>query len=141
MSGMENARPLSRVPRKPFALTPATIRSKVANGSALMQGIDARSAPARRFKDLQASMASDLGNDLTEAQLQLVRTACGLIVMRESLDTQVLNGMTINTGQYCTISNSLKRCLQALGLKRVARDVTSLGEVLLNGHRNDEATP
>ena len=120
---------------------PSTVRSAIANGSRLLEAIDARSAPARRFRDLQASMASDLGNDLTEAQLQLVRTACGLIVMRESLDTQVLNGETINTTQYTNIANSLKRVLMALGLKRVPRDVTSLGEVLRNGHRSDEATP
>jgi hypothetical protein len=142
MSTMESPAKLTRVARKPFAVSPATIRSKVANGSRLLEGLDARSAPARRYKDLQASMASDLGNDLTEAQLQLVRTAAGLVVMREALDAQVLNGVAINTGQYTNIANSLKRVLLALGLKRVPKDVTSLGEVLRQGHQRDrEASP
>ena len=58
---MKNGYQATHPGRKPFALSPSTIRSKVANGSALLDGIDARSAPARRFKDLQQSMTSDLG--------------------------------------------------------------------------------
>jgi hypothetical protein len=87
-------------------------------------------------------MPADLGDDLTEAELQLVRTAAGLVVMREHLDFQVLNGVPINTTQYTNIANSLKRVLLALqpGLKRVPKDVTSLGEVLRQGNRS-EASP
>src|SRR5262249_52845552 len=125
METTSNGAKQTRVARKPFAVTPSAIRSKIANGNRLLEHIDARSAAARRFKGIQDSISADLGHDLTEAQLQLARTAAGLVVMREHLDAQVLNGETINTGQYTTIANSLKRVLVALGLKRIARPVPS----------------
>jgi hypothetical protein len=124
---MKNGYQATHPGRKPFALSPSTIRSKVANGSALLDGIDARSAPARRFKDLQQSMTSDLGGTsvMTEGQLQLIRTAAGLVCMREHLDAAMLRGESIDVSLYCTISNTLKRVLQALGLKRMAKPVMS----------------
>lgn len=102
------------------------IRSAVTNGRRLIEGLDARSAPARRYRDLQSAMAADLGglDYLTEAQLQLVRSAAGLVMLRERLDSKALNGEPIHTATYCRICNSLRRVLSTVGLKRVAKDIT-----------------
>ena len=113
--------------RKRFAVMPAAVRSAVANGSRLLDHLDARSAPARRFRDIQNDIARDIcgGIDhLTEAQLQLVRTAAGLVVLREAFDAQALNGETISVAEYCRVSNSLRRVLATIGFNRAQRNIT-----------------
>lgn len=112
--------------RRRFEIGPAAVRSAIANGSRLLEGLDGRSAPARRYRDMIAALASDLGgrDNLTEAQFQLIRSAAGLVVLREALDAKALNGEAIDTGDYCRISNCLRRVLSTVGLDRVPRDVT-----------------
>jgi hypothetical protein len=123
---LSNAHGNSPAPRRRFEIGPAAQRSAVANGSRLLDGLDGRSAPARRYRDVAIAIAVDLGgyDNLTEAQLQLVRSAAGLTVLREGLDAKALNGERIDVAEYCRISNSLRRLLATVGLDRVPRDVT-----------------
>jgi hypothetical protein len=117
----------SPIDRKRFAIMPSAVRSAIANGSKLLDNLDARSAPARRFRDVQNDIARDISggiDHLTEAQLQLVRTAAGLVVMRESFDTAALNGEEVSVSEYCRVSNSLRRVLATIGFNRVPRDIT-----------------
>ena len=60
----------------------------------MLDGIDARSAPARRYRDISLALASDMSviDNLSEAQRQLVRSAAGLVVIREYWDGKSLNG-------------------------------------------------
>jgi hypothetical protein len=73
---------------------------------------------------------------LSEAQLQLVRSAAGLIILRERLDLRALNDERVDVAEYCRISNSLRRVLATIGLQRTAKDVTpTLSEYLRSrGH-------
>jgi hypothetical protein len=104
------------------------VRTAIANGGAVLNGVDGRSHVARRYRELGALIASDLGGHahLTEAQKQLVRSAAGLVVLRESLDVQVVDGKRIDVGEYCALSNTLRRVLCTLGLQRVARDIDGI---------------
>jgi hypothetical protein len=88
--------------------------------------LDLRSAAARRYRDCVHAIAADLGgyDQLSEAQVQLVRSAAGLVVLRERLDAKALEDERIDVAEYCRISNSLRRVLSTIGLKRVPRDVT-----------------
>jgi hypothetical protein len=90
-----------------------------------LNGLDERSAPARRYRDLQHSFAHDLlgDTDPSEMQLQLIRSAAGLVVLREALDTRCLNGEKVDSGDYTRITNSLRRLLCSLGHKRKPREV------------------
>jgi hypothetical protein len=106
------------VPNKRF-------RTKLANGTAILEGIDGRSYIARRYRELGASLSADLGGDLTEAQKQLVRSAAGLVILRERLDVEAANDRPIDYQEYCTISNSLRRVLATIGLRRIPKDITS----------------
>jgi hypothetical protein len=99
-------------------------RTKLANGTRILEGIDGRSYVARRYRELGAALSVDLGGDLTEAQTQLVRSAAGLVVLRERLDVEAANDRPIDYQEYCTISNSLRRVLATLGLRRIAKDIT-----------------
>jgi hypothetical protein len=115
--------------RKRLELPKDSFRSAVTNGRDLLAGIDGRSLVARRYRDVECTIAQDLGgaDQLSEAQLQLIRSAAGLIVLRENLDAATVNGEPIDIGNYCKISNSLNRVLGAIGLRRVSKDVSSLG--------------
>lgn len=104
---------------------PSQVRSAVSNGSRILDGIDHRSTVARRYRDITQSISSDLGNDLTEAQLQLARSAAGLAILREFLDKRIINGEgRVEAVEYCRISNSLTRVLSVLGCERLPRDIT-----------------
>ena len=54
--------PLSPRPRQAVTRTKSPQRSRVTNGSALLPGIDGRSAWVRRSKDLIAEFVSDIPN-------------------------------------------------------------------------------
>ena len=60
-------------------------RSRVTNDSALLAGVDGRSAIARRFRDLVGAIISDMGGDdaISEGQRQLARRASALSVLCE----------------------------------------------------------
>lgn len=42
---------------------PSKTRSRVTNGSALLAGLDARTAPVRRYKDLYQQFVGDIGGE------------------------------------------------------------------------------
>jgi hypothetical protein len=114
--------------RKHAALTQARIRAAVSNGSSLIEGVDARSAWMRRFRDLIQDYAKDLGGDITEAEKRLVRRAAMLTLQAEMLDAKFAEHETLARREdleiYQRVSNSLRRLLETLGLQRRARDIT-----------------
>jgi hypothetical protein len=101
------------------------VRTAIANGRAILKGIDGRCHTARRYREIGALLASDIsgGLDLTEAQKQLIRSAAGLVVLRERLDVKAVKGEDINAGEYCAVSNTLRRVLATIGIKRVPHDL------------------
>ena len=123
MGGMKQGKTKHRVKslrgRDRFDITPATARSAVANGSRLLDGLDGRSAPARRYRDLAFSIASDIGgmDNISEAERQLVRSLAGLVVLRERLDALALGGEQIDTAEYCRLVNSIRRTAATIGLE------------------------
>ena len=94
------------------------------NGSEVLAGVDGRSATFRRYRDILASLCSDMGGDPSEAQLQIARRASSLAVWCEEQDAAAVNGQPFDIAAYTTASNSLRRLLADLGLERRARNVT-----------------
>ena len=103
-----------------------TVRSRVTDGRKLVAGLDGRSGPARRYRDLCMSLADDLGGaaGLTEAQRALVRQAAAMIVQSEILQGAVLRGELIDVEQLTRLANAATRILSRLGVKRERRDPT-----------------
>lgn len=93
-------------------------------GSAVLLGVDGRTAMARRFREIHANIESDLGGDLTEAQRHLVARAATLAIWAEARETELAEGKDFDAGQYATIANAMRRLLADLGLERRARDIT-----------------
>ena len=119
----------------------AAIRSAKSNGTRLLDGCDHRTARMRRFRDLIGMHTSDLGGEdaCSAAELSIVRRAALL-----TLELEVMEGRFEQAGEaslkqldaYQRAANSLRRLLQTLGLQRRAKDVTSLGEILREGHQH-----
>jgi len=124
------------------------VRTAIANGRAILEGVDGRSHVARRYRELGALLCSDMGgyDSLTEAQKQLVRSAAGLVILRERLDVKAVNGDKVDAGEYCAVSNTLRRVLVTIGLKpdpklinNVESDQAKLDRIL--GYVEEEALP
>ena len=100
-----------------------TNRSRVTNGSALLHGIDGRSASARRYRDLQISFADDLGGAaaLTEADKSLVRQAAALTVKSEEMQGAIIRGEPVDDEQLVRLTNAASRALTALRRKAGAK--------------------
>ena len=89
--------------------------------------VDGRSLIARRFHEVSSALIHDLGGDaaVTEAQRQLVRRATALAVQAELMDVRLANGESFDLDLYSKAANTLNRILTTLGLRRLAKDVTS----------------
>lgn len=113
--------------RPEVASPPSTTRSAIGNGSRLwIDGVDGRSAEARRFRDVLGNLVEHLGGTdwASEPQKHLARRAAALIVSCERAELALAVGGEFDIQSYSTASNTLRRLLNDLGLKRHARDVT-----------------
>ena len=100
-------------------------RSKVSNGRKLwLPGVDGRSPIARRARDIHEALTTDLGNDLTEAQKQLVRRSTLLAVRCEEMERDAMMGERIDFELFGKAAERLRRLLTTLGLERRMRDIT-----------------
>jgi hypothetical protein len=109
--------------------TKPTARSAVTNGSVVLPGVDGRSTWVRRLRDLIALHVADLGGEdtISEAERSIVRRAATLTVELERLEAKFATAGQAEAGElalYTTTSNTLKRLLEAVGLRRRSRDVT-----------------
>jgi hypothetical protein len=104
-------------------------KSRVANGSALLPGVDGRSAWVRRAKEIIADHISDLGgmDNTSAAERSLVRRASTLSVELERLEAKFATAGEASIADleaYGRASNTLRRLLEAVGLQRRPRDTT-----------------
>jgi hypothetical protein len=102
-----------------------TARSRVSNGSRILEGIDGRSREARRFRDVLAEIVSDLGGPdrLSEGQRQIARRCAMLAVECEKLEAIGVSGGEIDLECYGQLTDRMGRAFQRLGLKRVPKPV------------------
>jgi hypothetical protein len=125
----------STAARSQAALRPLNNRSRITNGRDLLPTVDGRCLWARRFRDLLSLHLFDLGGEgnCSEGEKALARRAACLIVELELLEDLFAAGDTTpkRLELYQRLTNTLRRLLESLGLKRRARDVTpSLGDYL-----------
>jgi hypothetical protein len=106
-------------------------RSRVTNGQLFVdRSIHQQRGWARRFADIIVLHTNDLGgvDYVSAAESSIIRRAAAESVELELLEQRFAkNGKGASAEDldlYARISNSLRRHLEALGLKRVARDIT-----------------
>ena len=121
--------------RSRLDLYKAPARSRVTNGRQLLPDVDHRSMWVRRFRDVMSLHINDLGgaDNCSEAEKAIARRAACLIVELEQLEVKFAQAGEATPFQlecYQRGSNTMRRLLEALGLQRRPRDVTTLGQIL-----------
>jgi hypothetical protein len=116
---------LSSTRAEAMALPPRQ-RSAVTNGRrSFVQG-DGNTQWARRWRDLIALHASDLGggDQLSEAQRSLIRRAATIEIELEAQEGKLSEGIEVDLDTYARAAGHLRRVLETLGIERHARNVT-----------------
>jgi hypothetical protein len=85
--------------------------------------LDKRTGLARAARDLQAAIIADLGGDLSAAQTVLVTRAALLDAFCGACEAAWLTGAGAMDPSYAGCVSQLRRTLESLGLRRVARVV------------------
>jgi hypothetical protein len=103
-------------------------RSRIANGSALLPGVDGRSAWVRRAKEVIASHLSDMGgvDNTSAAERSIIRRASTLTVELERLEVRFATAGEASADEidlYARVAGNLRRLLETVGLQRRAREV------------------
>jgi hypothetical protein len=102
---------------KPIARSSTTNRSAVTNGSKLLVGIDGRSPTARRFRDLVQAYTAEVGGDLSQTDLSMVKTAASLSLSAELRQADLVNGKTVDLDDLIRLSSEVRRILDAIAEK------------------------
>jgi phage terminase small subunit len=130
-----------------ISAAPLRTRSRVTNGKGLFLGHeDARKPLARRFRDLVRLHSQDASPNgpahLSQAQQQLIRRIAMIETRLEMMEGRMVEGdETVSLEEYCRASSHLRRMLESLGLRKVARDQTpSLAELVAAHNATKPAT-
>lgn len=105
------------------AKRPPQTRSRVTNGSRMLQQIDGRSAEARRYRDLVEGFARDFGvSGPGERESALLRQAAALTVQAELMQAAIIRGDPIDVEQLVRVTNAQSRTLGKLGIRKPERN-------------------
>jgi hypothetical protein len=105
------------VRRQSSVASPSKIRSAVSNRSKTHQNVDERSAGARRFRDLIAAYSADLGDNLSESDMAMVRTAAALTLKSEQMQAALAAGENVDSDALIRLAGTTRRSLQAISAK------------------------
>jgi hypothetical protein len=128
------------------AAPPSRTRSRVTNGRSMFVGReDARTPLARRFRDLVRLHALDVSPGgpahLSQAQQQLIRRISMLEVRLEVMEGRMVEGdETVSLEEFARVSSHLRRMLESLGLRKVAKDATPRLSEIVASHRAAKST-
>jgi hypothetical protein len=104
-----------------------TNRSRVTNGTRMLEGVDGRSPTARRYRDLVESFTHDLGGmaQLSEADRSLVRQAATLTVRSEQLQAAIVRGEPVDPDELIRLTNTTRRTLAGIRRKEPPKETLS----------------
>jgi hypothetical protein len=107
--------------RPPIARNSTTNRSAVTNGSKLLVGIDMRSPTARRYRDLVQAYTAEIGGDLSQAEMAMIKTAASLSLSAELMQARIVNGELVDSDDLIRLSSEVRRILDTLAGKAAKR--------------------
>jgi ribosomal protein L12E/L44/L45/RPP1/RPP2 len=118
--------------RQPVVVPSKRTRAAVTNGSKAHQNVDERSSGARRFRDLVAAYSADLGDNLSEADLAMVRIAAALTQKSEQMQAALAAGENVDSDSLIRLAGTTRRSLAAISAKAADRKpgALSLAEYL-----------
>ena len=119
-----------------------TTRDRVSNGR-LLDGVDLRSSAGRRFRYLVKAYSDDLGGDLSEADLGLVKQVVALQMRSETMQAAIVRGEAVDADQLIRITGTARRILGTMSTKAKANatQVSDLDRYLAEHYATDDAEP
>jgi hypothetical protein len=113
----------------------ACARSRVSNGRDVLPDIDGRTVVARRYRDIAGAILIDQGGTdvCSESRKQLIRRFAAAAVLAEQLEAQLARGDAIDIQEHALLCSTMVRVAQRIGIDRIPRDITSLGQILREG--------
>lgn len=117
---------------------PANNRSKLSTRVDALLNVDGRLPLPRLFKDICNDVAIDLGgaDTLSTVKLVLIKQFAGLVVLSESMRSEMLQGKEVSLGEMAQVTSALTRLASRIGLDRKAKTVPSIEDYLANKARN-----
>jgi hypothetical protein len=79
--------------------------------------LDGRTVSARRYRQLVESFESEIGNNLSAADVSLVRQAASLTLAAEALQADIGAGKPVDTDALVRVSSEARRVLGMLHSK------------------------
>jgi hypothetical protein len=73
------------------------------------------------MRDLIAAFSADLGENLSEADMCLIRTAAGLALKSEQMQSALARGEDIDSDALIRLASTSRRALQAVSAKAIER--------------------
>jgi hypothetical protein len=91
-----------------------------------LDDLDGRTMASRRAFALVRAIEDDLGGSdrLATGEREIIKRSAVLGAMAEDLEARWLSGQEIDPGELCVLANCQRRLLEAVGLRRVPRNVT-----------------
>jgi hypothetical protein len=119
--------------------------SSLTNGRWFLPAVDSRSTWVRRLKDLVRLYQSDKGGEenCSEAEISIIRRAAALTVECERIEhilaqSEFTSVDPVIIDLYSRASNTLRRHLEATGLRRRPKDVTPSVEKFIATYGEDD---
>jgi hypothetical protein len=114
---------------KPAGYEPA---AKGMFGVLSIDALDQRRRPYRRYESIRSAVLSDLGGEesTSEIQRQLISKFATLALQLEEMEAAALAGNEIDVDLFGRGAGHLRRIAEALGSKRVPKNVPTLAEHL-----------
>ena len=92
----------------------------------LLDALDRRTRPYRRYEAIRGAVLADMGGEenVSEVQKQLVSKFATIALQLEVMEAAAIDGNEIDVDLFGRAAGHLRRIAEALGMQRVARDVT-----------------
>jgi hypothetical protein len=92
-------------------------RSAVTNGKRTLIGVKGSSKYGRRYRDLIDAYSLELGGDLTQFEMAMVKQAAALAIQSEVMQAAIINGEPVDPDNMVRISSEVRRILDAIAGK------------------------
>jgi hypothetical protein len=92
----------------------------------LLVGIDKRSPTARRYRDLVQAYKAEIGGDLSQRDMAMVKQAAALAIQSEMMQADIVNGKMVDSDDLIRLSSEVRRILDGLKTGRKPAAVPSI---------------
>lgn len=117
------------------------LKSRVANGSEILPGVDGRSREARRYREIVHALLADAGpiEQIGAAKRELIRRFAGAALLAEQQEAKITRGEAVDASEHATLCSLLTRLAARIGIGQSKKSfVPSVDDYLATKALNDK---